>query len=256
MRFSLFELTLIFYFLSIIFYLLDIFKNKKIGDKILILGFIFNSLLIFERWRLAQRPPLANMYEAIVFFSWSVALAYLIFDLKFKLRFLGLFVGILLSLNFVFASFLDSEIYSLVPALRSNWLAIHVISYFLGYGLLTISFILSLFYLFSFNKLSLDILKKFDFWSYQLVSFGFLFLTIGLLTGAVWANVCWGSYWSWDPKETWALITWLIYLFYLHSRYLEGGKGKRSLYLNLLGFFSLLFTFFGVNFLLSGLHSY
>ena len=88
------------------------------------------------------------------------------------------------------------------------------------------------------------------------ISFGFLFLTVGIITGAVWANSAWGTYWSWDPKETWSLITWFIYAIYLHCRYMRGWSGKKAAWISVIGFASVIFTYIGVNFLLSGLHSY
>jgi len=92
--------------------------------------------------------------------------------------------------------------------------------------------------------------------SYKMVAFGFLFLALGIITGAVWANSAWGTYWSWDPKETWSLITWFIYAIYLHVRFRKGWKGKAAAWLSVAGFLAMLFTYFGVNYLLSGLHSY
>lgn len=260
MQLNLFNLSLIFYFLSGVFYLgYAIFKRKKIAylaSTIFILGFILNSLLIIQRWLQASRPPLANMYESLVFFVWATALVYIIFELRFKIRFVGIPVALLLTLGLGGASFLDKAIQPLIPALRSNWLTIHVMSYFIGYGMTTISFILSAIYLFTYRKLPAHLLALLDVLSYRLVAFGFPFLSLGLITGAVWANVAWGSYWSWDPKETWSLITWLTYLFYLHARILRGWQGRKTAYLNILGFLSVLFTFLGVNFILPGLHSY
>jgi cytochrome c-type biogenesis protein CcsB len=98
--------------------------------------------------------------------------------------------------------------------------------------------------------------RMLDEFNYQLILFGFLWLSLGIITGSVWANSAWGSYWSWDPKETWSLITWLIYAAMLHARSVKGWRGNRVAWLSLLGFGCVLFTYFGVNFLLSGLHSY
>jgi len=99
-------------------------------------------------------------------------------------------------------------------------------------------------------------LNVLDELTYQMVMFGFLFLTVGIITGAVWANSAWGTYWSWDPKETWSLITWFIYAILLHARLMRGWSGRRIAYISIAGFMAVLFTYFGVNYLLSGLHSY
>jgi ABC-type transport system involved in cytochrome c biogenesis permease subunit len=154
-------------------------------------------------------------------------------------------------------SLLDKTVQPLMPALKSNWLAIHVMSYFIGYGAATISFILALSYLFTLKKTQNDeLLNLLDSLSFRFIVFSFPFLTIGLTTGSVWANVAWGSWWSWDPKETWSLITWLVYAVYLHLHFFRGIKGRVCVYLNILGFCCIIFTFLGVNYLLSGLHSY
>jgi ABC-type transport system involved in cytochrome c biogenesis permease subunit len=155
----------------------------------------------------------------------------------------------LLSLGY--ASLLDKEITPLMPALKSNWLTIHVLTCFIGYAALTVAFVSSLILIIKRkDEINLDAI------SYKMVAFGFLFLTLGIISGSVWANSAWGTYWSWDPKETWSLITWFIYAIYLHTRLRKGWKGKKAAWLSVIGFFAMLFTYFGVNYLLSGLHSY
>jgi len=130
----------------------------------------------------------------------------------------------------------------LIPALKSYWFLIHVPAYFAAYGALVVATIAA--------ACGLDKL------SYRLIVFSFPFLTIGLTTGAVWANAAWGRYWGWDPKETWALVTWLVYALYLHLRFIKGWRGKRMAAVAVVGFVFVVFTYFGVNFLLGGLHSY
>jgi cytochrome c-type biogenesis protein CcsB len=181
----------------------------------------------------------------------------------------------------------------LVPSLQSNWLMMHVSMMMVSYATLIIGSLLSILYLafVSFNgqknqvvietsvtdlsssisssapsvsvasvgsvaysKLSL--LQTVDIWSYRIIGLGFPFLTIGIISGAVWANEAWGSYWSWDPKETWALITWLVFAIYLHSRLLKGWQGKQAAILGSCGFFVIWICYLGVNFLGKGLHSY
>jgi ABC-type transport system involved in cytochrome c biogenesis permease subunit len=176
-------------------------------------------------------------------------LVYIIFGLFSKVKVPQAIVSFLAFLILGVTLFIDPAISPLMPALQSKWMGIHVAIYLIGYGGLTISFVVSLLYLFK-PDLSWDIL------SYRLIAFAFPFLTIGMTTGSVWANVAWGTYWGWDPKETCSLITGLVYVIYLHLRILKGWKGKRAAYLSVIGFLVMLFTFVGVNFILSGLHSY
>jgi len=147
------------------------------------------------------------------------------------------------------------EIKPLMPALRSNWLTVHVFTCFLGYGGFAVAALASLGYLVTPRRRP-ELMMAFDTATAKTISFGFLFLTAGIITGAVWANSAWGTYWSWDPKETWSLITWFVYAVFLHCRYMRGWKGTRAAWISVAGFASVIFTYFGVNYLLSGLHSY
>ncbi|MEN6440295.1 MAG: c-type cytochrome biogenesis protein CcsB [Syntrophobacter sp.] len=214
--------------------------------------------------------PLSNLYESLVFASWAIMLIYLIFEWRTKQRTIGVFPAFFAFLAMAYASFstgIDSKIQPLVPALKSNWLIAHVITCFLGYAAFAVSFGLSILYL--MRKASPDNPKpksgilsalpdarQLEMFNYQMILFGFLWLSVGIITGSVWANSAWGKYWSWDPKETWSLITWLIYAALLHARNMQGWKGQRVALLSMIGFGCVLFTYFGVNFLLSGLHSY
>lgn len=182
----------------------------------------------------------------------------------------------------------------LVPSLQSNWLMMHVSMMMISYALLLLGSLFSIFYLslyylkessfelnnlfskteksyttefvgISTNKITSSekskgknskLLKSLDTWSYRIIGFGFPFLTMGIISGAVWANEAWGSYWSWDPKETWALITWFVFATYLHSRLLKGWQGERASIISTIGFFAIWICYLGVNFLGKGLHSY
>lgn len=154
---------------------------------------------------------------------------------------------------------LDMEVYPLQPALRSIWLAFHVSTAIIAYASFAMACVFSLLLLFykegKHTMLSIPDQSSLDHWSYKLAMIGLPFLTIMLITGAVWAEYAWGRFWSWDPKETWALITWLIYAAYLHLR-LRGWKGQKAAIVNGIGFAAVIFTFFGVSYLLPGLHSY
>jgi cytochrome c-type biogenesis protein CcsB len=158
---------------------------------------------------------------------------------------------------------ISDKIQPLLPALKSNWLIAHVMTCFVGYAAFAIAFGLSGMYLLkgrqtgaSGSLLShLPDAGVLDELNHQMVMFGFLFLTVGIITGAVWANSAWGRYWGWDPKETWSLITWFVYATVLHARLMRGWHGKRIAFLSIAGFIAVLFTYFGVNYL-PGLHSY
>jgi ABC-type transport system involved in cytochrome c biogenesis permease subunit len=149
----------------------------------------------------------------------------------------------------------ERGIQPLVPALKSNWLHIHVITCFMAYAAFAISFICSVLYLVGrkWETLPLKMLEEIN---YKSIIIGFPMLTSGILTGAVWAQYAWGSYWRWDPKETWSLITWIVYALFLHVRQTRNWKGKTAAIVSVLGFLSVIFNYFVVNFVLSGLHSY
>ncbi len=248
------------YLLACILYCIcAIFKIKKISvvaTIILSIGLILHTLCLINRWQIAGHFPVVGLYESMLFLGWALVFVYLALKKLYKLKYLEIPVTLLAALALGYISILDKSIKPLMPALKSNWITIHVISYFIGYAGVAISFFISIAYLWKVKSASADSLTQLDTVSYRMVSFAFPFLTIGLTTGAVWAKVAWGSYWSWDPKETWALISWCIYAAYLHLRLLKNWRGTRAAYLNIIGFLCVLFTFFGVNFLMKGLHSY
>ena len=244
---------------------------SRAGLITLVSGFIMNTAGILLRWVESYEmgyghAPFSNMYESLVFFSWTVCALYLFVEYKYKERIVGVFATPLIFLAIAYASLapgVESEITPLIPALKSNWLIAHVITCFLGYAGFAVAFGLSVMYLIRpANTKGGSLLEKLPFpgvvdeLTYQMVVFGFLFLTIGIITGSVWANSAWGSYWSWDPKETWSLITWFIYATLLHLRMMRGWNGKRIAWVSIVGFMAVLFTYFGVNYFLSGLHSY
>jgi len=236
-----------------------------------ILGAVGNAAGMIMRWVESYRlgighAPLSNMYESLVFFSWTIIVIYLVIERRYESRIVGAFATPIAFLAMAYASLspnVSDRIQPLVPALKSNWLIAHVITCFLGYAAFAIAFGISLMYLFkqSDTEGKSHLLARFpesnvlDELTHQMVTFGFLFLSIGIITGAVWANSAWGSYWSWDPKETWSLITWFIYATLLHASMMKGWHGRRIAYLSIIGFMAVLFTYFGVN-LLPGLHSY
>ena len=204
--------------------------------------------------------PLSNFYESLIFFAWCLPLMGVLAFRRALSGYLGAVVATLGCLLLAYASFggVDSRIKPLMPALKSNWLLIHVVTAFLGYAAFALAFAGAVLYLLQERRprAGLPGLPQLDSLIYRGTVLGFLLLTLGILTGAVWAEAAWGRYWSWDPKETWSLITWLIYAALLHARLLKCWQGRLIAWLAVIGFMAVLFTYFGVSFLLTGLHSY
>ncbi len=264
------------YFFAFLSYLLMMVMGKegfgRLATAITLIGLFGHTCGIILRWIESHRAgighaPLSNLYESLIFFAWAIILLYCVVEWRTRNKSIGTFVTPLAFLAMAYASFspgVRSQIMPLVPALRSNWLIAHVITCFFGYAAFGLSFGLSLMYLFKrlhrkenatiFLRL-LPLKEILDDLNYQMVVIGFLLLTLGIITGSVWAQSAWGRYWGWDPKETWSLITWLIYAALLHSRLIRGWRGKRMAIMSIIGFVCVLFTYFGVN-LLPGLHSY
>ncbi|OQY59432.1 MAG: c-type cytochrome biogenesis protein CcsB [Desulfobacteraceae bacterium 4572_88] len=243
----------------------------KLATAVSVIGVLMNTVGIILRWMESYElgfghAPLSNLYESLVFFAWSTIVIYLVIERSYGSRIIGAFATPIAFLTMAYASLspnISDRIQPLIPALKSNWLIAHVFTCFLGYAGFAIAFGVSLMFLFknrdTEGKSALlahfpdtDLLDEL---THQMIMFGFLFLSVGIITGAVWANSAWGSYWSWDPKETWSLITWFIYAIFLHARLMRGWHGERIAYISIVGFMAVLFTYFGVN-LLPGLHSY
>lgn len=272
---NLLSITTFIYGLAAFFYIFSfVFKKPfsgRLGTWTSLAGVSLNIAGITLRWVESYslgigHAPLSNLYESLVFFALVIVVIYLVIERSYGNRIIGAFTTPIAFLSMAYASLspnISDRIQPLVPALKSNWLIAHVISCFIGYAAFAIAFGLSIMLLLKqkdeknenpFLKVFPDF-KVLDELSHQMVMFGFLFLSAGIITGAVWANSAWGRYWGWDPKETWSLITWFIYATLLHARFTRGWQGKRLAYLSIIGFSAVLFTYFGVN-LLPGLHSY
>jgi cytochrome c-type biogenesis protein CcsB len=403
----LFNIATLSYLFAMVLYISYLaFKKDGIGKTASVLtylGFAVQTVALFLRWRESYqmdigRAPLSNLYESLVFFTWSTVLIYIIVELKYKTRVFGAFVlpVAFLALAFINVAGISSDITPLVPALKSNWLFYHVLVSFLGYAAFGVAFAISMIYLLMdtenrgpsanlvYGIVALLVLaplgyfmngqgmktaywlglgalilawfiflitsggkyksQVFLFWSfcvtlvvsmlaamgidflylvsfqhlaagesfkkhmfeatfvnsstpivliswaavlflfviiwfqglrlkgflkqymppldqlddvtYRMIAIGWPLLTAGIITGAVWANSAWGTYWGWDPKETWSLITWFVYAIYLHARYVRGWKGSQMAVISAVGFLAVIFTYLGVNLVLSGLHSY
>nr|QXI85000.1 cytochrome c heme attachment protein [Gentiana phyllocalyx] len=294
--------------LTIFFFVDEVIQLSHLFEKGLLISFFCITGLLITRWIYSGHFPLSDLYESLIFLSWSFSLIHIILYFKKKNNLLS----IITSSSAVFTqgfsmSGLLTEIHQssiLVPALQSEWLIMHVTMMILGYAsllcgslssaaLLVITFrksikIFCLFCqshfllhnLFTFGKIEYigeknnllkiqknsfffaknyyrsQFIQELDYWSYRVISLGFLFLTIGILSGAVWANEAWGSYWNWDPKETWAFITWIIFAIYLHTRTNQNSQGKNSAIVASMGFLIIWICYFGVNLFGVGLHSY
>lgn len=226
------------------------------------LGMASLTVSIISRWVEAGRPPFSNMYESVVVFVWTIGIAYFVLEAKYKTKLLGGGVALLSALALAGACLtLDKTIHPLVPALKSNWLTFHVLTCFVGYGGFAVAFGGGVTFLVAqWRKKDME---SVDDAIRQAMKFGFLFLTIGIVTGAVWANEAWGTYWSWDPKETWSLITWIVYAVFIHFPLVAGWLGIKktsspvaNALFSIIGFAAVIFTYVGVNYLLKGLHSY
>lgn len=264
------------YFASFMLYLLVMVMGKEIlgrlGTVVTNLTLLGHTFAIILRWVESYRleighAPLSNLYESLIFFAWSIILLYMLIEWRTKNRSIGPFASLLAFLIMAYASFtsVDSGIQPLIPALKSNWLIAHVVTCFVGYAAFGIAFGLSIMYFLKRldnekkGKLFLKAIPRtsiLDELNYQMIIIGFVLLTLGIITGSVWAYSAWGRYWGWDPKETWSLITWLVYAAVLHSRMIRGWRGKKMAFLSIIGFFCVIFTYLGVNLVLSGLHSY
>ena len=272
------DLTLCLYALGALIFLVYIVTEKAAlakGATLMVgIGFLAHTTDIVIRTITIQRLPFANMYEFIIFFAWGVILAYLVTQRRQSVPLLGTVVVPVAVLLLAAASMLNGAVRPLMPALQSYWLHSHVATAVLAYGAFGVSFGVGVLYLIrdaqpvalgssgsgstalAQGVSLLPSTATLDKLLYRVVAFGFVFLTLVLITGAVWAEQAWGTWWSWDPKETWALITWLIYAIFLHGRFTRGWQGRRTAWLAILGFAAVIFTLFGVTWLMPGMHSY
>ena len=271
--------------------IISTFKNKS-SDLVKFLttsANIFIALQLLSRWIISSHFPISNLFESLCFLSWGLLLAQLLLEREYETPIISTLSIPIILLTQGFAFFvLPEDLRSssnLVPALRSSWLVMHVSVVMLSYASLIIGSCLSASVLLIGNDQALQIrsnsvgiggykisnlapnsevikpyqfshVEKLDTLSYRSILVGFVLLTLGLVSGAIWANEAWGTWWSWDPKETWAFISWLFYAAYLHMRISKGWQGRKPALLATSGFFIVLICYLGVNFWGVGLHSY
>lgn len=267
---TLFLSSFVLYIIAAVFYFAYMFSKKdsmaKIGYQSALLGLTVHTAALILRTIESGHAPFTNMYESLSFLGWSAIFAYILIEGKYKIKKAGpYFMLIVIGLMALASSpLMPSEAAPLMPALQSYWLVLHVSVTMFGEAFFGIAFITSIMYLVADSRekkgkaqeTALSAVKL-DAISYRCIAVGFPLFTLGgLVFGMVWAHEAWGSYWSWDPKEVWSLITWFVFALYLHTRVVVGWKGRRSAFIAIIGFLAALFTYFGVNYLLSGLHSY
>ncbi len=266
------------FFAAFVFYLFRMILGREFWGKLAtwtaLVGLVAQSIALIIRWKTSYdlgmgHAPLSNFYESLIFFAWTIVFLYLLMEWRLKNRSIGAFVLPIAFLIMAYASIapgISNRIEPLIPALQSNWLTSHVLTCFLGYAAFTVAFALGMMFFIkkaagadsSRSSIFIRLLPyeyQMDDLMYSSTTLGFIFLTLGIVTGSVWAHYAWGSYWSWDPKETWSLITWLVYAVMLHTRLVRGWRGKRMAIMAIVGFACVLFTYLGVN-LLPSLHSY
>ena len=231
---------------------------KKCARIILLLSAGVHLVYLIWRGMAARRLPLANQFEFATMFALMVALFGLILDLANK-RQMEWILTLCAPMAFLlqsYAALQPREITELMPALKSAWFGLHIGSAALSYAAFALAALMGLRYLVIEKKAGAEQLRQLDLLSYKMIRFGFLMLSIVIFSGCIWAEQAWSTFWSWDPKETWALITWIVYAVYLHQRLRVKRRGKQMAILAMAAFVFVMFTFVGVNTLMSGLHSY
>jgi cytochrome c-type biogenesis protein CcsB len=245
---------------SIIQFVGAAFKKEGIKDIawwLSILGFALLTVYMVLRGIEAKRLPMSNQFEFATAFAWGVGLLNILLHLKLKQDWESTIALPAIFLIISYAAFLPREIYEIMPALKSAWFSLHIGSAVFSYAAFALAGCMGIRYIISYKKNKDDKqLIHNDYLSYRLIAFGFLMLTVVILSGCIWAEQAWSVWWSWDPKETWALITWIIYAMYLHQRIRIGWQGIKMAWFAIIAVVCVLFTFVGVNTLLSGLHSY
>jgi cytochrome c-type biogenesis protein CcsB len=265
-----FRLTLIGYLVSTGGFLYFILKrNKKAAlwsHRILLLGFALHTIsLLIGYYRLGAVPAL-DFKATLTFFSWAIVAAYIIFHVKFGIMVLGSFAAPLSAILLILSSTIPISTVTVRPIFRGFWLPLHVTTSLLGDGIFVIACIAGIMYLIQERQIKkkrlgafysrLPSLSILDSINYHAISYGFLLLTIGMITGSIVAQAAHGTYWRWDPKEVWSLLTWLCYAVLLHQRVAVGWRGRRSALMAIGVFFVLIFTFLGVNLFMEGYHSF
>jgi cytochrome c-type biogenesis protein CcsB len=262
--------ALCLYLASTLLYLLHLVTAKKglatPAHLVFAGAFLVHLVSLVLRYVLAGYAPITNLHEALSFFSLCIAGFFIYLRRSYRVEIIGTIMAPVVSVMLVWSLTYPTVITPLPPVLKSYWLPIHTVFAFAGNAIYLVAFFVSILYIVVERsikkKKSLSLsprvpsLETLDSINYTCMSYGFPFLTVGIITGSIWAGFAWGSHWNWDPKETWSLITWILYAVLLHNRLALGWRGRRTAYMMIIGFFLMLFTFLGVNLFVGGLHSY
>lgn len=266
----LFSITTLIYLIASILYLVAMVTKRQqtssLGRWALLAGVVLHAACFGVRHSTAGGTPVTSLHESLAFFAWCLVLLFLLLDLRFRLSVMGAFAAPLAFLLMVASALSPDVVVQLNPVLKSWLFPVHITFAFLGNAAFALSFGAGVMYLIQNRMLkskrftriyqllpSLDILDKVN---YTCLSVGFPLMTLGIISGAFWANTAWGTYWRWDPKETWALLTWFLYAALLHGRLTIGWRGRKAAIFSIIAFMFLLFTFLGVNLLLGGYHTF
>jgi cytochrome c-type biogenesis protein CcsB len=270
MAFVLFQSALALILLATAGFVVYIIRQNKSAYtwsyRLLLVAFLFHTLFLGYRYYSLGAAPVLGLKGALSFFAWTIVGAYLIFHLKFRLMILGAFIAPLAACLMIISSTIPGADVSVSPSLKSLWLTAHVMTSFLGDGMFALTFIAAIMYLIQEHQIKnkkfgslynrLPSLETLDSISHHSLMYGFPLLTIGMITGAIYAQHALGSYWRWDPKEVWSLITWLLYAALLHERLAVGWRGRRAAFMAIFAFLVLIFSFVGASVWLSGYHSF
>lgn len=238
----------------------------KSSYRILVIGFICHTAFLGCRYYQLGAAPVLDLQSALAFFAWAVVLVYLVLNARFRLMVLGSFVAPFASILMICSSAMPWMDGPVNPMYKSFWLTVHVGTIFIGNALLAIAFLAAIMYLIQEHQIKkkrlgslysrLPSLATLDSINNYSIIYGFPFLTLGLITGSIYARYALGLYWQWDPKEVWSLISWLLYAALLHERLALGWQGRKAAILSIICFSVLAFSFLGVSLLMGGYHSF
>jgi cytochrome c-type biogenesis protein CcsB len=250
----------------IVFIIFQIKTMARISYGLLLLGFISHTVAIGLLTVQTGYLPVYNLRESLSFFAWAIIGVYLIIQIRFNILVLGSFLSPLAAVTMISSSFIPFQTGPINPLLKNVWLMVHIVFIFAGNGVFAIAFLAGIMYLIQERQIKskhlgllyhrLPALEVLDALNYNSLILGFPLLTLGMLSGSIFAQYTLGTFWRWDPKEVWSLITWLLYAALLHGRLVSGWRGRRSAMISIIGFLVLIFSFLGVNFLVKGYHSF
>jgi cytochrome c-type biogenesis protein CcsB len=267
---SILYLALALYLASTFFYLSFLITDRprfnRFGFSFLLAGFVVHLLSLLLRYLAAGYTPITNLHESLSFFALCIAGFFLVLRRTYRVEGLGSIFLPVVAIVLISSFTVSTGIRPLPPMLRSFWLPIHTVFAFAGNAVFFAGFLVSLIYLVTERGIKkkrmsgvsgrFPSLETLDRIIYKCMSYGFPLLTLGIITGSLWAELAWGSYWNWDPKETWSLITWIVYAILIHNRLAIGWRGRKTAYMMIVGFLCVAMTFIGVNLFIGGLHSY